>query len=83
MEEKVTISILTSELEKLGARMLEDLESFLVELDGNLKDIEPGILIKIPQGAGSVRFSISVIDYSMTLSVWMTETITPMKNPSI
>ncbi len=73
MEEKLTTSILTLELEKLGNRMLADLESFLVELDGSLKDIECGTLIKIPLGAGYVKFWISATDCSMT--VWLQEGI--------
>ncbi len=48
MEEKLTISMLSSELEKLGNRTLNDLENFLVEYGGNLKDIELGTRIKIP-----------------------------------
>ncbi len=66
--------MLSSELEKLGNRMLLDLESFLVELDGNLKDIEPGTRIRIPLGAGSVNFWISVTGYSTT--VYLTEMVT-------
>ncbi len=69
--------MLSSELEKLGTRILNDLENFLVEFDGSLKDISPGTLIKIPLGAGYVSFWISAIDYSTTLKLWMTETITP------
>ncbi len=80
LDEKLTISTLTLELEKLGTRILEDLENFLVEYDGNQKDIEPGTLIKIPLGAGYVSFSISVTDYSTTLRFWMTETIQKLDN---
>ncbi len=75
MVEKLTTSILTLELEKLGTRILNDLENFLVESDGNLKDIAPGTLIKIPLGAGYVSFWISAIDCSTTLKLWMTETL--------
>ncbi len=71
---QVTIVTLTSETEKLGNRILADLENFLVELDGNLKDIDNGILIKIPLGAGYVKFWTSATDYSTT--IWLTETVT-------
>ncbi len=74
MEEKQTTSMLTLELEKLGARTLNDLENFLVELDGNLKDISPGTLIKIPQGAGYVSCWISQTG-SVTIRLWLTETM--------
>ncbi len=86
LEEKLTISTLSSELEKLGNRMLEDLESFLVESDGNQKDISAGTHIKIPLGAGYVSYWISPTDCSTTVRVWLTETmndnrnITQMKN---
>jgi len=60
-------------MEKLGVRMLEGLESFLVELDGSLKDIDNGTLIKIPLGAGYVKFWISAIDCSMT--IWLQESM--------
>ncbi len=76
MEEKLTTSTLSLELEKLGSRILNDLENFLVEFDGSLKDISPGTLIKIPLGAGYVKFWTSAIDSSTTLSFWMTETLT-------
>ncbi len=74
MDEKLTISTLTSELEKLGNRMLEDLESFLVEYDGNPRDISPGTHIKIPLGAGYVSCWISQTECSMT--VWLKEAVT-------
>ncbi len=74
MEEKLTISILTSELEKLGVRMLEDLENFLVESDGNLKDIEVGTRIRIPLGAGSVSCSIYATD-CLTIQVYLKESL--------
>jgi len=75
LDEKLTISTLSSELEKLGNRMLEDLESFLVEYDGSPKDISHGTHIKIPLGAGYVNFWISPIDYSTTVTIWMKETV--------
>lgn len=62
-----TITILTEEMEKLGTRILTDLESFLVESDGNLKDTEVGTHIKIPLGAGYVSLWKSQKEYSMTL----------------
>ncbi len=55
--------------------MLNDLENFLVEYDGNLKDTAPGTLIKIPLGAGYVKFWISAIDSSTTISFWLNETL--------
>ncbi len=75
MEEKLTISMLSSELEKLGNRTLNDLENFLVEYGGNLKDIELGTRIKIPLGAGYVNFWTSVTDSSTTVTLWLTETM--------
>ncbi len=77
MVEKLTISMLTLELEKLGNRILNDLENFSVELDGNLKDIEPGTRIRIPLGAGSVNFWISATGFSTT--VYLSETVTKQK----
>ncbi len=74
LDEKLTTSTLTLELEKLGSRMLNDLENFLVEYDGNLKAIFPGTLIKIPLGAGYVSCWISQIG-SATIRLWLTETI--------
>ncbi len=68
-------------MEKLGNRMLADLENFLVELDGNLKDIDSGTLIKIPLGAGYVKFWISAIDYSTT--IWLSETVTKEQLPNL
>ncbi len=67
MVENMTTSMLSLELEKLGNRMLEDLESFLVEYDGSPKDISPGTHIKIPLGAGSVSCWISATGCSMTV----------------
>ncbi len=74
MEEKLTTSTLTLELEKLGTVMLEGLENFLVEYDGSLKDISVGTHIKIPLGAGYVSFSTYATD-SSTIRLWLTETI--------
>ena len=73
--EKLTTSTLTLELEKLGTRMLNDLENFLVEFDGSLKDIGCGTLIKIPLGAGYVKFWTSAIDSSTTINCWLSETL--------
>jgi len=47
---------LTEEMEKLSCRILADLTSTLVNLSGNLKDIECGTHIKIPTGAGYVSY---------------------------
>ncbi len=74
MEEKLTISILSAELEKLGSRIQNDLENFLVEYDGSLKDTVPGTRIKIPLGVGSVSFWTSATGYSIT--VYLSQEIT-------
>jgi len=65
--EKLTISILSAELEKLGNRTLADLENFLVELDGSLRATERGTHIKIPLDAGYVSCWTSATGYSITL----------------
>ncbi len=60
-------------MEKLGYRTLNDLENFLVESDGSLKDIVCGTLIKIPLGAGYVKYYKSQTDSSITL--WINESL--------
>ncbi len=66
--------LLAEEMEKLSARILEDVTSTLVNLSGNLKDIECGTHIKIPMGAGYVNYFKSQ-ENSETVAVWMRETI--------
>ncbi len=46
---------LFEEMTKLLDRISNDLTSTLISLDGNLKDIECGTLIKIPTDAGYVK----------------------------
>ncbi len=64
---------------KLSNRILEDLTSTLVNLSGNLKDIECGTHIKIPTGAGYVSYYKSS-DNSEKLQLWLTQLLTPEKN---
>ncbi len=52
-------------------RTVNDLMSTLVNLSGNLKDIECGTRIKIPIRAGYVNFYKSVESYEITL--WLKE----------
>ncbi len=65
---------LTSEMEKLSARILDDLTSTLVNSSGSLKDIECGTRIKIPMGAGYVSYYKSV-DALEGLTVWIQQTL--------
>jgi len=59
-------------------RTVNDLMSTLVNLSGNLKDIECGTRIKIPIRAGYVNFYKSVESYEITL--WLKESMmTTMK----
>lgn len=67
------ISILSEEMAKLSNRILTDLENFLVESDGNLKDIDSGTHIKIPTGAGFVNFYKS--QNSCEITFWLKETL--------
>ncbi len=60
-------------MEKLGARLLDDLVSTLVNLSGSQVDISCGTHIKIPQGAGYVSFYRSADN--MKISCWITETL--------
>ncbi len=54
-------------------RTVNDLMSTLVNLSGNLKDIECGTRIKIPIRAGYVNFYKSV--ESCEISLWLKETM--------
>lgn len=65
---------LVEEMEKLSARILEDVTSTLVNLSGSLKDIECGTHIKIPTGAGYVNYFKS-LENSETVFLWLRETI--------
>jgi len=76
LEEKLTISTLSEELVKLMDRISNDCRSLLVELDGSLKDIEVGTLIKIPLDVGYVKFYKSQ-NYS-EISVWNRDHMTDM-----
>ncbi len=66
--------MLSEELEKLGNRILSDLENFLVESDGNLKDTLAGTHIKIPLAVGYVSCWTSQTDFAIT--IYLRETIT-------
>ncbi len=65
---------LVEEMEKLSARILEDVMSTLVNLSGSQKGIECGTHIKIPTGAGYVNYFKS-LESSETVAIWMRETI--------
>ncbi len=60
-------------MEKLGARLLDDLVSTLVNLSGSPVDISCGTHIKIPQGAGYVSYYKSADNTK--ISVWITESL--------
>ncbi len=63
--------VLTEALMKLSDLIQNELETLLVNLSGNLTDIECGTHIKIPTRAGYVNFYKSVESYK--LSCWMTQ----------
>ncbi len=67
------IQTLSEEMENLSARILSDLQSTLVNLSGNLKDIDYGTHIKIPMGAGYVKFYKSADAWN--LSCWISENL--------
>ncbi len=77
-QNQVTMSILTEELEKLGNRIENDLQSLLTELSGNLEDISSGTHIKIPLDAGYVTCYMSQEDFK--ISTWMTDLLMMTKN---
>ncbi len=64
---------LYEELAKLLDRTLSDCMSTLIDLSGNLTDIECGTLIKIPQDAGYVKFYKS--SDSWKVSLWISPEI--------
>lgn len=73
------IQALYEETEKLGSRILDECQSFLVELSGSQKDIDNGTLIRIPMGAGYVKFSKSA--ESWKLNCWINEELFEKKVP--
>ncbi len=68
------IQTLAEEMEKLSARIQEDVTSTLVSLSGSLKDIECGTHIKIPTGAGYVSYYKSQ-ENSETVLCYLRETL--------
>jgi len=73
LEDKKTneISTLSEEIANLLDRTVNDLMSTLVNLSGNLMDIECGTRIRIPIPAGYVNFYKSV--ESLEISLWLRE----------
>ncbi len=71
-----TISTLSELLEKLLDRISTDLESTLVNLDGNLKDIVNGTHIKIPMDVGYVNFY--KLPNSYEISIWLKNNLTDL-----
>ncbi len=61
---------LFEEMEKLSSRISEDLKSTLVNLSGNLKDIECGTHIKIPTDVGYVNYYKSA-ESTETITVYL------------
>ncbi len=72
MTEKV-IQILTEQMENLLTITYQEFLNTLVNLSGNLKDIECGTHIKIPIPAGYVSFYRS--DDALKVSLWISDTI--------
>ncbi len=70
---------LTEEMMKLAERISNDLTSTLVNLSGNLKDIECGTHIKIPMDVGYVNYYKSVTNCE-TLTSYLKEEIKPTKD---
>ncbi len=74
-------------MEKLLDRTSNDLMSTLVNLSGNLKDIECGTHIKIPIAAGYVKFYKSLESYEMSLwlkdAMMETEPLTVSENQNL
>ncbi len=68
------IQTLAEEMEKLSARISEDVTSTLVNLSGSQKAIECGTRIKIPMDAGYVSYYKSP-ENSETVAVWYTQTV--------
>ncbi len=72
MTEKI-IQVLPKEMENLLQVTYQGLQNFLVNLSGNLKDIECGTHIKIPIPAGYVSCYRS--DEALKVSLWISETL--------
>ncbi len=72
MTEKI-IQILTEEMEKLLNLISQEYQNTLVNLSGNLKDIECGTHIKIPIPVGYVSCYKS--EDSLKVSVWMSDSV--------
>ncbi len=75
-------TVLAEEMEKLSARISDELTSALVSWSGSLMDIANGTLIKIPMDAGYVKLYKSSDSWS--LNCWysqiMTEKVIETKN---
>ncbi len=67
--------VLYEEMQKLLDRISNDLMSTLISLDGNLKDIECGTLIKIPTAVGYVKCYKSVTN--LEIQVYLKDMIVP------
>ncbi len=79
MTEKPT-QILTEAMENLLTITFQEFLNTLVNLSGNLKDIECGTHIKIPIPAGYVSYYRS--DEALKLSLWLSDTIQEKTNLS-
>ncbi len=74
------ILVLSEEMEKLLARISEDLTSTLVNLSGSQKDIECGTHIKIPSDVGYVNYYKSA-DNIENISIYLKNQISsPVKD---
>ncbi len=63
--------VLSEEMEKLLNRTYQDFRNTLVELHGNLKDIECGTHIRIPVAAGYVNYY--KLENSFKVSLWLSD----------
>ncbi len=72
MTEKQT-QILTEEMMKLLATILHEYQNTLVNLSGNLKDIECGTRIRIPTPVGYVSCYKS--EEALKLSLWISDEV--------
>ncbi len=72
MTEK-TIQVLIEQMENLLQTSYQEFLTCLVNLSGNLKDIECGTHIKIPIPAGYVSCYKS--DENLKVSLWITDTV--------
>ncbi len=69
-----TIQILTEEMEKFLQVTCQEFQNTLVNLSGNLKDIECGTHIKIPIPVGYVSCYKS--PEALKLSLWISDEVT-------